>query len=424
MRIAKTEFPEVKQHLGNFIQKYKTVFWLDSCNLPNAFNIGNYELVIGLGEKAKIELLHNDFEWSRLEKFTSGDDWKFFALSYDLKNKIADLNTQNKDVLDWPLISCVIPEVVVTLTKQGVLETHGLTLAEVMEDTEDTSKDASLSFTTIQASLSKEEHNRRVIDIKKEIANGNMYEMNLCMEYVLANFYCNQPFRVFQKLVQLSPTPFAAYVQVDGKYVLSASPERFLATQNNRVYSQPIKGTSKRFEDYHKNQESRLHLANSIKERAEHIMIVDLVRNDLSKLSKPGSLRVDELFEIYGYRQVNQMISTISGLLENSSNFIEAIKATYPMGSMTGAPKHIVMKFIDNLETAARGWYSGTVGYIQPNGNFDSNVVIRSLLFDSNKNLAKYSVGGAITFDSDPNMEYEECLLKSEAIRSVLDVKD
>jgi para-aminobenzoate synthetase component 1 len=188
------------------------------------------------------------------------------------------------------------------------------------------------------------------------------------------------------------------------------------------VYSQPIKGTSVRYEDFQKDQDSKLHLANSIKERAEHIMIVDLVRNDLSKLSKPGSIRVDELFGIYGYRHVNQMISTVSGNLKEKANFCKAVSASYPMGSMTGAPKQIVMKFIDELETAARGWYSGSIGYIKPNGEYDSNVVIRTLLHDSDKNLAKFDVGGAITYDSDPDQEYLECLLKSKAIRQILDI--
>ena len=181
------------------------------------------------------------------------------------------------------------------------------------------------------------------------------------------------------------------------------------------------KGTSQRFKDENKDAASRLHLANSIKERAEHIMIVDLVRNDLSKLCEAGTVRVEELFGIYGYRHVNQMISTISGKLVDDFNFIDTIKATFPMGSMTGAPKYIVLKFIESLESVARGWYSGSIGYIDPSGNMDSNVVIRTLLYDKSMKIASFSVGGAITFDSDPDQEYEECLLKSKAIRMLLD---
>lgn len=411
--------------LKSFAQTYDTVFWLESCNLPNAHDIGAFELVIGLGEKSKIELTSTDFSWDAVSSYLDEQAWKFFALSYDLKNEISKLETKNKDVLNWPVLSCVKPELTITLSKNNEFKVYGVSEAELFKllDTVN-EKDSKpiVTFSAISASLTEEEHHQRVRDIKREISEGNMYEMNLCLEHVLEDFECKQPFELFHKLTRTSPTPFSAYVQLNHKHVLCASPERFLTTLNNRVYSQPIKGTSKRYENFAQNQESRLHLANSIKERAEHIMIVDLVRNDLSKLCKVGSIQVDELFEIYGYKHVNQMISTISGELESSPNFVEAIKATYPMGSMTGAPKHIVMKFIDALETAARGWYSGTIGYIQPDGNFDSNVVIRSLLYDSEKRVAKFSVGGAITFDSDPTLEYEECLLKSEAIRSVLDI--
>ena len=201
---------------------------------------------------------------------------------------------------------------------------------------------------------------------------------------------------------------------------MCASPERYLLKRDNHVFSQPIKGTAPRFDNATEDRMSRLHLANSIKERAEHVMIVDLVRNDLSRVSEAGSVVVDELFGIYGYRHVYQMVSTISGQLAHPTNLLDLLQVTYPMGSMTGAPKHIVMNYIDQIEQTTRGWYSGTVGYCSPDGTIDSNVVIRSIMYDADAQLAKYNVGGAITYDSDPEAEYQECLLKSKAIRKLL----
>jgi para-aminobenzoate synthetase component 1 len=362
-------------------------------------------------------------DWHSLRTFTESADWKFFALSYDLKNDIDGLTSDNPDHLKWPLIEVVKPEHVITIDKKGQVEVHSDYPIRLLEEISNLSKDnseVSIDYALPEYSMSKEEHTSKVEYIKSQIALGNLYEMNLCMEIVLPEFRCSNLGQLYAKLSDASPTPFSCYVKSGDKHLICASPERYIARKHGRIYSQPIKGTSRRYVDEHKNKVSRLHLANSLKERAEHIMIVDLVRNDLSKVSHPGTVEVDELFGIYGYRQVNQMISTISGKLEENTSWVDCIRASYPMGSMTGAPKHITMEFIDDIETATRGWYSGSMGYIDPNGDFDSNVVIRSLMVDAGKSLAKYAVGGAITFDSDPEAEYEECLLKSEALRQVL----
>jgi para-aminobenzoate synthetase component I len=425
MNLVAEELNSFKQNLADFGRSFSTIFWLDSCSLKSAYGVGQYELIVGLGELSKLEFYEKSFNWQEVEEYLADEYWKFFALSYDLKSQTEGEATPNENVLNWPLISCVKPQVIVTISHDGTVDCHGITVNKLLTRIQDyiaTSDPLEVAFGKVEASMSRTEHNLKVKQIKEEIAEGNMYEINLCVENSIEGFECNNPLSLYQGLTEASPTPFSSYVKIDDKHVLCASPERFITTQNDRVISQPIKGTSQRFEDIHKNHESRMHLANSIKERAEHIMIVDLVRNDLSKFSKTGTVRVDQLFGIYGYQHVNQMISTVSGELEKKPSLVEALMAAYPMGSMTGAPKHIVMEFIDALEPTSRGWYSGSIGYVKPDGNFDSNVVIRSLLYDSAKKLAKFSVGGAITFDSDPDLEYEECLLKSKAIRELLQI--
>ena len=412
----------IKHNLADLAKLYEHVFWLDSCSQGNAFGIGEYELLVGLGAKRTLDLIPGEFDWEEFNDFVSTNSWKFFALSYDLKTEIQDLPSSNHAHFHWPLISIVEPEIVVTISRESDVQVSGIHITSLTSKPQESrTSNFKLSFSHIRSSMTKSEHHARVMQIKHEIAKGNMYEMNLCMEHVLNDFACDKPFELFQRLINSSPTPFSAFVKLAEKHVLCASPERYLSVQDGVVYAQPIKGTSQRFRDENKDAASRLHLANSIKERAEHIMIVDLVRNDLSRLCDAGTVRVDELFGIYGYRHVNQMISTISGQLSNAFNFTDTIQATFPMGSMTGAPKYIVLKFIEELETAKRGWYSGSIGYIDPKGNMDSNVVIRSLLYDNKANCASFSVGGAITFDSDPDQEYEECLLKSKAIRMLLE---
>ena len=184
--------------------------------------------------------------------------------------------------------------------------------------------------------------------------------------------------------------------------------------------SQPIKGTSPRSENPFQDKANIEYLKHSLKERSENIMITDLVRNDLSKVATRGSVKVDELCGVYSFRQVHQMISTISAEMRPDKNWIDTVKATFPMGSMTGAPKVRAMQLIEKYEATKRGLYSGSVGYVSPDGDFDFNVVIRSILFNRKKGHLSYMVGSAITALANPEQEYEECLVKAAAIREVL----
>jgi para-aminobenzoate synthetase component 1 len=205
---------------------------------------------------------------------------------------------------------------------------------------------------------------------------------------------------------------------LEDKFLLCASPERYLKKENQQLISQPIKGTWQRNHESDAGDASyKEALYNSKKDRAENVMVVDLVRNDLSKICEEGTVKVDELFGIYTFPQVHQMISTISGTMRNDLHWVDAIEATFPMGSMTGAPKKRVMELIDQYEKTKRGIYSGAVGYVKPNGDFDFNVVIRSLMYNEANHYLSYQVGGGITFYSDPELEYEECLLKAQGIK-------
>jgi len=253
----------------------------------------------------------------------------------------------------------------------------------------------------------------------EHIQRGDIYEANFCMEFFAENALIN-PLDVYQKLNAISEAPFSVYFKNDLQFLLSASPERYLKKIDTKIISQPIKGTSRRHAEIELDENSKKELETNEKERSENIMIVDLVRNDLSRTACKGSVEVEELCGMYSFKQVHQMISTIVSQVENTISPIEILKTTFPMGSMTGAPKISAMNIIENLEETKRGLYSGAVGYFTPNGDFDFNVVIRSILYNAQNQYVSFSVGSAITTLSDPEKEYEECLLKAKAMFAVL----
>ena len=278
--------------------------------------------------------------------------------------------------------------------------------------------------TTINPLVHKADYIENIHKILALIRRGDFYEINYCQafEAALTNAH---PVNVYTNLTEVSPTPFACFYKNATDYLLCASPERYLQKKGSRLISQPIKGTIKR--NIQNEIEDKLQLEtlqNSSKDKSENVMVVDLVRNDLSRICEQGSVAVSELFGIYTYPQVHQMISTITGSVNDKVSFSEILDATFPMGSMTGAPKKSVMETIDLLEPTKRGLYSGTIGYIDPTGDFDFNVVIRSIFYNSQSGKANYQVGGGITIYSDPEKEYEECLLKAAAIKKVLSNND
>lgn len=353
----------------------------------------------------------------------SNNDWLFGHLGYDLKNEIAPLQSTHPDHISFPDAFFFQPEIVLQL-KKDVCIISSLTkdpetiFAEIINCTPVT--DTKSSAVSIQPRITKEAYIQTIRQLLKHIQRGDCYEINFCQEFY-ASPATIDPLNLYKRLTAISPNPFSSFYKLDDRYLLCASPERFLQRRGNQLLSQPIKGTFKRdTEDPAADEELKKQLQQSKKDQSENVMIVDLVRNDLSRVCKEGTVKVEELFGIYSFPQVHQMISTISGELKDGVDFTDIIHATFPMGSMTGAPKRKVMELIEQYEQTKRGIYSGAVGYISPGNDFDFNVVIRSILYNSTGKYLSYLVGGGITSQSDPEKEYEECLVKAEAIRNVL----
>jgi para-aminobenzoate synthetase component 1 len=263
-------------------------------------------------------------------------------------------------------------------------------------------------------------HREAVLSIQNEIVNGNVYELNLCSRFLHRNARLQNPGKLFDALIEVSPAPFSAYLNINNMFVMSASPERYILKNKNMLVCQPIKGTRPRNKNEEVDQELKRDLRFHTKDCAENVMIVDLIRNDLARVSSAGSVEVNELFGIYSFSHVHQMISTISSEIEPGKTWTDVLRATFPMGSMTGAPKIAAMKLIESFELSDREWYSGALGYIDPSGNMDFNVLIRSVFYDMEKHLLAYYAGGAITIDSNPEDEYNEMLIKASAIQSLI----
>jgi len=357
-------------------------------------------------------------------------DWMLGFLAYDLKNQLESLVSEHPDRVEMPEMYFFCPRYLF------LLQDSQWQVAYLEEfDTEESVMAYIHNFGTLDISekemgevklnhqVSHQDYLEAIEKILWHIQRGDIYELNYCMEFFVQDVQLT-PQCVFQRLKQVSPTPFSTFVKYHDKFLMGASPERYMKKNGSKLISQPIKGTSPRDRNPFIDKANKRYLKHSEKEQAENIMITDLVRNDLSKVAQRGSVHVDELCGIYSFRQVHQMISTISAQLADDKSWYDAIEATFPMGSMTGAPKVSAMQLIEKYESSKRGLYSGAVGYVTPDGDFDFNVVIRSILYNMKKQCASFMVGGAITNQSVPQKEYEECLLKASAIMKVFNIND
>jgi para-aminobenzoate synthetase component 1 len=415
----------VKQQLLLWSQQFDTVVWLDSNNY-NHHQL-QYDAILVVDEFTSIQTdYENAFE--KLKEYQSiTNDWIFGYLTYDLKNDVEALSSLNFDGLGFPDLYFFQPQKIFLL-KGNTLEMQYLMMVEdefevdlkaILESQEDSLK-TSESPIKIHLRIHKDEYFAKVNTMLEHIHRGDIYEANFCQEFFAEETQIS-PLETYNKLNRISKPPFATFLKLNDKYLLSASPERYIKKVGHTIISQPIKGTAKRSENVMEDAQLKEALKNDIKERSENVMIVDLVRNDLSKTAIKGSVQVKELCKVYTFDQVHQMISTVESKVSSDVSPIDVIKTTFPMGSMTGAPKISAMKIIEELEETKRGLYSGAVGYITPEGDFDFNVVIRSILYNETHQYVSYSVGGAITAKSDPLKEYEECLIKAKAMREVLE---
>lgn len=414
---------QLKKQLLTWAQQFREVVFMDSNDYPQAYSSYDFILAVDAFTSVKTDY-HNAFEdLKQYQQITK--DWLFGYLSYDLKNDVELLHSNNFDGLDFPDLFFFQPKKIFLL-KGNELEIQYLAMCddEVGADLEEIRWQVAdyglqTSEIGIKQRISKESYLEKAAKILEHIHRGDIYEANFCMEFFAENTVIN-PLEKFLKLNEISKSPLAVYFKNNKQFLLSASPERYLKKEGELLISQPIKGTAKRFLDPFEDEKSKNELASDPKERAENIMVSDLVRNDLSRTAQKGTVKVEELCGIYSFEQVHQMISTITSKLDSQYAAVDAIKATFPMGSMTGTPKVSVLKIIEELEETKRGLYSGAVGYFTPNGNFDFNVVIRSILYNEEKKYVSFSVGSAITSQSVPEKEYQECLLKAKAMREVL----
>jgi para-aminobenzoate synthetase component I len=424
-----------KSQLLDWAQHSREIVFLESNNYPQKY--GTYDAVLAVDAFTSIKTdYYNAFEDLRQYQ-QQAKDWLFGYLSYDLKNDIEQLESNNFDGLEFPDLFFFQPKKIFFI-RQNQVEISYLSMCddELEEDFENIIKSQKSTRgkaeqsgakvespktepITIAQRIAKENYIEKVNHMLGHIHRGDIYEANFCMEFYATDTVI-QPLAIFQKLNSISEPPFAVYFKNYQQYLLSASPERYIRKEGTTIISQPIKGTAKRFEDPQLDLASKTELAQNPKERSENIMIVDLVRNDLSHTATKGSVHVEELCEVYSFKQVHQMISTITAEVAPNTPPIEVLKTTFPMGSMTGAPKISAMQIIEELEETKRGLYSGALGYFTPTGDFDFNVVIRSILYNASNKYVSFSVGSAITALSEPEKEYEECLLKAKAMHDVL----
>ena len=415
---ALSTLEEFKLKALHWANKFDTACYFDSNEYPSKYS--KFECLIAAG--AEEELIANcGSALSQIDAFVKNQDRIIPGfLSYDLKNELEALESNNPDHLDFPDAYFFKPQHLITISgKEAEISSENpIGIWEEIDQIQ--LSEISLNFKgTVAQRFSQSDYIATVKKLQEHIQKGDIYEITLCQE-----FYAEQaelsPLTAFITLNKVSPTPFASFFKQQNHYILSATPERYLAKRGNTLLSQPIKGTARRSADKKEDETSKQALAKSEKEQAENVMIVDLVRNDLTRCALPGTVKVDELFGVYSFTQVHQLISTISCQVDPEQSFSNILKATFPMGSMTGAPKIRTMQLIEQYERSKRGVYSGSVGYIQPNGDFDFNVIIRSMLYNATTKYLSFQVGGAITAKSIPEEEYEECLLKAKAISHVL----
>ncbi len=414
-----------KNQLLTWAQQFDDVVWLDSNNYEQ--NYSSYDAVLAVDAFTSIQTDYFHGFVKLKEYYSTTKDWIFGYLTYDLKNDVEVLKSNNYDALGFPDLYFFQPKKLYLL-KGNQVEIQYLNCVDdeleadlnTIKNIKEAQSDSLCSDIKIKLRIHKDEYFDKVNTMLTHIHRGDIYEANFCQEFFAENT-CINPLETYKKLNTISKPPFASFVKLQDKYVLCASPERYIKKEEDIIISQPIKGTAERSEGIAEDNQLKTDLLNDEKERSENIMIVDLVRNDLSKTALKGSVEVKELCKIYTFDQVHQMISTVTSKVDVKTHPIDIIKSTFPMGSMTGAPKISAMNIIEHLEETKRGVYSGAIGYFSPNGDFDFNVVIRSILYNATKKYVSYSVGGAITAKSIPLKEYEECLVKAKAMREVLE---
>ena len=395
--------------------------------LDNHFQVSPYKQMEFLLAVDAIRLLNLKNEVNQFDLFNAFQQEAmssvFGYFSYDLKNELERLESSNPDRLN--LASCFFfePRYIISfnagkcIINRSTLEAmHIFDQINSFDGSPPKNNKLGLNW---KSRVDQETYIENVKQIKRDIEEGTVYELNYCRE-IYAEEVQLSPVESFLLINEQAKAPFSAFLRMGEQYALSFSPERFVQLKGDSLLSQPIKGTVRKTNDAAQNEQLKRELLNDEKERAENVMIVDLVRNDFARSALTGSVKVEELFGIYEFENIIQMISTVSALKRPNMSALATLKNAYPMGSMTGAPKIKATELIEKYEVSKRGLYSGTIGYMHLNGDFDFNVVIRTLIYDANKGYLSFHVGGAITYDSDPLKEWEETEIKAKSILQFL----
>ena len=418
-----SDFLATKRKILHWAKNEPYCAFLDSNQHSDRF--GNYETVLAVGALETLTLENTKDAFQKLDAFQKKcKDYIFGFLSYDLKNEIHALHSHQKDDLQFPELFFFRPEKIIFLRENELeflyVEKQKKNAEKDFQsiNTQNISGDVTTPFLSLNQRLTKSDYLKKVNDILECLQRGDLYEVNFCMEFYAKGVI--EPMTVFERLNDIAKSPFACYFRKEDHYILSSSPERYLRKKGQMLLSEPIKGTAPRGNTIEKDKENAKALLKSTKERAENTMIIDLVRNDLSRVAKKATVKVLENCQLRTFKQVHQLVSTVVCELEKNVSLSAILKATFPMGSMTGAPKIAAMKLIEDTETTKRGMYSGTVGYCSPEGDFDFSVVIRTILYNATQKYISCSVGSAITHLSSPEKEWEECLVKVAAMKKIL----
>jgi len=413
-----------KEKLIRWANQSHDMLWLDSNQHSDKYS--SFDGVLALEAFTAVKTNYAQSLKELDDYIINTKDWIFGYIGYDVKNSVENLTSHNDDKLNFPDIYFFQPQKLFFFKGDSV----ELKYLNIVDDEIEHDIASILKFDgrdhmpkpkdEIRSKISRQGYIENVNAILSHLKRGDIYEMNFCQEFYLEDHLSFNPIKSFEHLNAISKPPFACYFKHEDLYAICSSPERYIKKQGNKIISQPIKGTSKRGHSKVKDLEYIADLQNNPKEISENVMIVDLVRNDLSKISEKNSVNVEELCKIYTFEQVHQMISTVSSTLRPDIKLSDILKATFPMGSMTGAPKISAMQIIEDVESTKRGLYSGCIGYISPEFDFDFNVVIRSILHNAEKKYTSMMVGSAITVKSDPEKEYEECLVKAKALFEVV----
>ncbi len=415
-----SDFGQIKEKVLNWVQPFSTFCLLDNHQYQLAPHA--VECLVAAGARRSLSMPAGN-ALDALQHFQEEKKgWLFGHLGYDLKNETGTLQSFHTDRIGFPDLFFFEPEILLRLNSEQLVIDADDPEAVYQAICATTVPAPSLitKNIAIQQVFSRDEYINVIEALQRHIRRGDCYEINFCQEFFAENAGIN-PLEVYQALSKVSPNPFSAFYRVRDRWLICASPERFLKKTGNQLLSQPIKGTSRRVPgDPAEDVRAREALFNSAKDRSENVMVVDLVRNDLSRVCKDGSVKVNELYGIYSFPQVHQMISTVSGELNEGISLSQVLKATFPMGSMTGAPKKRVMQLIEQYEKSRRGIFSGALGYIDPQGDFDFNVVIRSIMYNQQDDCISFQAGSGITHYSEAAAEWDECGLKAAAIIQVL----